>query len=105
MNKEKFNVLVACHCKEPVMMSDGIKIENYSPNLAFIKDPFGKFGKPITDPPDIGLYYVEVDHICKSYKSEYQYKGWENIPKDSFDLIWYQFCPLFKKNRRKYSGY
>lgn len=86
-------VLVACHCKEPVMLSDGIKIGNYSPNLAFIKNPFGK--NPITNPPDIELYYVEVDHLCKSYDSEYQYKGWENIPEDSFDLIWYEFCPLF----------
>jgi hypothetical protein len=98
-------VLVACHCEKPVIMSyknedtgeDEISI--YSDKLAFIKNPFGK--NTIINPPDIELYYVEVSDYCKSYNSKYQYKGWEDIPKNSFDIIWYQFCPLYKLNKNK----
>jgi hypothetical protein len=98
-------VLVACHCEEPVFMSyknkdtDEDEISIYSHKLAFIKNPFGK--DPQINPDGIELYYVDVSDYCKSYNSKYQYKGWEDIPKNYFDIIWYQFCPLIKLNEYK----
>jgi hypothetical protein len=87
-------VLVACHCEEPVLMSYEDEIRIYSPKLTFIKNPFGKNTE--INPDGIELYYVEVSDDCKSYNSKYQYKGWEDIPKNSFDIIWYQSCQIYE---------
>lgn len=92
-------VLVACHCEEPVFMSYEDEISIYSPKLTFIENPFGKDTK--INPDGIEVYYVEISDDCKSYNSKYQYKGWEDIPKNSFDIIWYQSCQIYEYKLNK----
>jgi len=99
-------VLVACHCEEPVVMSTPPSMENelyvFSPKLFLIKDPFKNTN--YEEIKDLEIYYVEIDNYCKSYNSKYQYKGWENIPDGFFDLIWFQYCPIYEYTRDKTTG-
>ena len=99
-------VLVACHCEEPVIMSWPPTMENkldvYSPKLFLIKDPFKNTSYEEIE--DVEIYYVEIVHYCKSYDSEYQYDGWENIPNEFFDLIWFQNCPIYKYDYQETTG-
>ncbi len=100
------NVLVACHCEEPVVMSTPPSMENelyvFSPKLFLIKYPFKNI--VYKEIKDVEIYYVEIDEYCKSYDSKYQYKGWENIPDGFFDLIWFQYCPIYEYTRDKTTG-
>ena len=99
-------VLVACHCEEPVIMSAPPSMQNelyvFSPKLFLIKDPFTPTN--YEEIKDVEIYYVEIDNYCKSYDSKYQYKDWENIPDEFFDLIWFQYCPIYQYKRRKTTG-
>lgn len=78
-------ILVACHCKE----SYYIKRHLASQELDFINNLTGEI-----NPPDAELFYIEIDENCPAHGDPNQYRNWEEIPNDFFDLIWFEYCPI-----------
>ena len=83
-------ILVACHCKKPIYEEEN----NYtSPELKLISN------KNNINTSSTELYYIDHDDRCaKSDDIPIQFKDWGSIPKDYFDYVWLENCPLWRKD-------
>lgn len=78
-------ILVACHCKESFEYDMNIR----SPQLDFINNLTGQ-----VNPEETEFFYVDKDENCPSYGEPNQYRNWQDIPNNFFDLVWFEYCPI-----------
>jgi hypothetical protein len=87
------DVLIACHCNKPIINEKEVGINRVSsPELIF---NVGQKNKNHDAKTTVNIYYSDNDPECP--QQENQYGKMEDIKDRKFDLVWFQYCPMFAK--------
>jgi len=67
-------ILIACHCMG-------------RPALTFTSN--------IIDSSEVEISYIDKSPNCTEYGKPLQYFLWKDLPNNSFDYIWFMYCPIW----------
>lgn len=81
MNASK-KILIACHCSA-VDIHDKLYVKTSESSRKSVEEFFGKEN----------VYYLDTEPRCKGL--EHQYSSWEELPDDTFSIIYLQQCPIY----------
>lgn len=81
------DILISCQCVEK---HPAITIKKFD---SVASDSFVKLTEPIY--ADYGINSVKYIDLYDCNSSDIQYTNWNDIEKESFDLIWPMHCPLW----------